>query len=102
MQKASPPTTASPDERTIQQYQLEKKLAQRILASHQDSRTRVTAEAYDELFANFPWHPQLNQSLEQLEFANKRLLFEHLVSRDMDVLDIGAGTAYWTSRICAL
>ena len=96
LRRASPPITASLDERTRQHYLLEKKLAQRILASRRENRTRVIAEAYDELFAPVLRHPQLDRSREQLEFADKRLLFEHLLRCNMDVLDIGAGTAYWT------
>jgi len=85
------------DEHIRQHYMLEKNLAQRILKSAREDRTRVAIEAYDELFSSIPWHPLLNfpQEKEQRRLAEQRIFFEHLVGPDSDILDIGAGTGYW-------
>jgi ubiquinone/menaquinone biosynthesis C-methylase UbiE len=86
------------NERVRQHYLLEKKLARRILASSRENRTQVTIETYDELFSSIPWHPQLHNSAEKerKKLARKQRLFEHLFCPNSDILDIGAGTAYWT------
>lgn len=85
------------DDRVKRHYQLEKRLAQRILASSRENRTRVAMEAYNELFSSIPWHPQLNNSeeKEQKNLLQKQMFFEYLVDSEVDILDIGAGTAYW-------
>jgi ubiquinone/menaquinone biosynthesis C-methylase UbiE len=86
------------DERIKLHYELEKKLAQRILESSPETRARVTTEAYNELFSNIPWHSQLHniEERKQVELSLKRMFFEYLLEPDSDILDIGAGTAYWT------
>ena len=86
------------DEHIEQHYTLEKRLARRILASSRESRTQVAIEAYNELFSSIPWHPQLHNAAEResKELAEKRMFFEYLLGPNSDVLDIGAGTAYWT------
>jgi SAM-dependent methyltransferase len=90
--------TTEVDEHIRQHYLLEKRLARRILMSSRESRTQVAIEAYNELFSSIPWHPLLHDSeeKEQERLAGKRMFFEHLLGSRVDILDIGAGTAYWT------
>ena len=83
------------DEKTRIHYELEKKLAQRILESAPEVRTEVSREAYEELFANVPWHMQLHLSPEE---RNRRLMekaaaFLPLIPPGSDVLEIGCGSA---------
>jgi len=89
---------AEVDERVRQHYLLEKRLAQRILASSRKNRTQIAIEAYNELFSRIPWHPQLHNfaEKEQKKLEEKWLFFKHLLGPNSDILDIGAGTAYWT------
>jgi ubiquinone/menaquinone biosynthesis C-methylase UbiE len=89
--------------RIHQHYLLERKLAQRILESPRADRTRVTIEAYDELFSSIPWHSQLQETAEtrQRRLEEKRLFFGYLVSSHSDVLDIGTGTGYWIRYLAA-
>jgi SAM-dependent methyltransferase len=89
------------DERTRKHYLLEKRLAQRIRTSPRECRTQVAIEAYNELFTKIPWHSQLNQSAEKKRkrLAQKQMLFGHLLHPGQDILDIGAGTAYWTRHM---
>jgi len=90
--------TTEADERIRQHYLVEKRLARRILMSSRENRTQVAIEAYNELFSSIPWHPQLHNSEEKERriLAEKRMIFEHLLGPKVDILDIGAGTAYWT------
>lgn len=90
--------TTEADERIRQHYWLEKRLARRILTSSRENRTQVAIEAYNELFSSIPWHPQLDNSEEKERrvLAEQCMLFEHLLGPRVDILDIGAGTGYWT------
>lgn len=89
------------NERIREHYLLEKRLAQRIRTSPRECRTQVAIEAYNELFTRIPWHSQLNQSAEKKRkrLAQKQMLFGHLLHPGQDILDIGAGTAYWTRHM---
>jgi SAM-dependent methyltransferase len=91
------------DERIEQHYLLEKGLAQRILTTSRENRLRVTLEAYNELFSSIPWHPQLHNSeeRERKRLAEKSMFFEYLLGPGVDILDIGAGTAYWTRYLAS-
>lgn len=83
------------DERTKKHYLLEKSLAQRILASPREERTQTVIKAYNTLFSEIPWHSQFQELNENKKIAEKRMHFEHLLNQDADILDIGAGSAYW-------
>jgi SAM-dependent methyltransferase len=91
------------NERVRQHYLLEKKLAQRILTSSPTDRTQIAIEAYNELFSSIPWHSQLNKSeeKERERLAEKWMFFGHLVGPSSLILDIGAGTAYWTRYLAS-
>lgn len=86
------------NEHIRQHYLFEKQLARRILTSSRENRTQVAVEVYNELFSSVTWHPQLDDSVEkeQKRLVEKQMLFEHLLGPNSDILDIGAGTAYWT------
>lgn len=90
-----PPMNQKDDERVRTHYLLEKSLAQRILASSRDERTQTVIESYNTLFSEIPWHHQFQEVNEKKKIAEKRMHFELLINQDADILDIGAGSAYW-------
>ena len=78
-----------------QHYVIERELAQQILASSPEHRTRTAIDAYNELYSRIPWHPLLQSSekSEQETLAEKWMLYGYMVSPTSAILDIGAGAA---------
>ena len=73
-------------------YQLEKKLAARIMDALPEQRSRVSLEAYDELFSSVPWHPgHLATEARRREVEKSYRSFLRQIGRDRDVLEIGCG-----------
>ncbi len=85
------------EEQIRQHYLLEKELAQRILASSRQERTRVAIQAYNELFGKISWHPQLcaTAKTRRKRLDEKCLVFGHWVGSRTNILDIGSGSADW-------
>lgn len=79
-------------ERLRVHYELEKKLAQRILASAPDRRTQVTMDCYDEMYRTITDHPyfQLTEADQRTREENTTL-FSHMVGTGHDVLELGCG-----------
>ncbi len=92
------PSKADDSQLTRQHYLLEKRLAQRIMASSRQDRVRVTMDAYNELFSSIPWHPARACSEEagQASLREKWVLFGHLLGPHASLLEIGAGNGDWT------
>jgi SAM-dependent methyltransferase len=84
---------STPEARARVQYELEKLLARRILDAAPRDRARVAAEAYDELFAKAPWHPELGpMTPRRRRWYRRAAAFYRKVIRPGDaVLDVGCG-----------
>ena len=81
----------TPDQ-IYQHYQLEKKLAAKIMNAAPEERVQVSLEAYDELFSTITWH---DGHLKTEECRRKVLDFYkpflRMVGSDQDVLELGCG-----------
>lgn len=74
-------------------YELEKELAQRILQSAPEDRSRVTKACYDEMYRSITDHPYFTVTPEEQWFRDQvAALFVHLIGSGHDVLEAGCGT----------
>lgn len=80
--------------RTIEQFELERTLRQKILASSREKRGKIVGQAYRQLFDKFPEHPRLSKTKEEAarDGRMKAHLLIPLLRRESDVLEIGCGT----------
>lgn len=79
-------------EQLEQHYRLEKHLAARIMNAAPEERSRVSLEAYDELFSTITWHDGHLRSPERRERLRRAYApFLRLVGEDRDVLELGCG-----------
>lgn len=90
-------------DRLRQHYELEKRLAQRILVSNTDERSRVVRESYDELYRTITWHPDLLGSPERVRAAVRAglSLYDGLIGRRDRVLEIGCGQGHLAGALAA-
>jgi SAM-dependent methyltransferase len=77
-----------------QQYELERTLAKRILASTPAERATVTRECYEEFHRTNTWHrPRVEDPRNKARKLNHLLsLYGTAASRASDVLELGCGT----------
>jgi len=79
-------------EQIAQHYELEKKLAARIMNASPDDRTRASIDAYDELFSTITWHDGHLKTVERRDKVRDSYKpFLRMVGRDQDVLELGCG-----------
>lgn len=75
-----------------QHYRLEKRLAARIMNAPPEERSRVSLEAYDELFSTITWHDgHLKTPERRARLRRAYAPFLRLVGEDQDVLELGCG-----------
>jgi ubiquinone/menaquinone biosynthesis C-methylase UbiE len=91
------------DPKTRQHYELEKRLAQRILDCAPEARPAVYLDAYDTLFREISWHPSLRLTeAEKDRLVEQKLrLFAPMVGAGRDVLEIGCGRGDMIGRLAA-
>jgi SAM-dependent methyltransferase len=84
-------------------YELEKRLARRILESRTDQRSQVTREAYDQLYTEITWHPGLHQDARELaqHVRTGLSLFNDLMPDRGVVVEIGCGTGLLAAELAA-
>lgn len=83
-----------PVESVIAQYEYEREMAQRLLQASRHERQALYATVYDNLFQNFPDHPELDRRSFSQRKQKIRYLFERLqplLNRESVFLDIGSG-----------
>ena len=83
------------DEKVRNHYEIEKKLAQRLMLSEAKERTYLYSELYDELFRRVPDHPQLaeqnDNKLEKRRVKAQTKILRPLLNKDTVFLEVGAG-----------
>ena len=97
-------TTTRTLDQLRQHYAVERELADRLRSAPEDSRGRLYAECYDELFRRVPDHPQLTRKAdpaEQHEAVETRArLVTHVLPRGGVFLEIGPGDCSLAIRMC--
>ncbi|HRX52816.1 MAG TPA: class I SAM-dependent methyltransferase [Candidatus Krumholzibacteria bacterium] len=79
-------------EQIEQHYRLEKRLAARIMNAAPEERSRVSLEAYDELFATITWHDgHLRSEARRARVRRAYAPVLRLVGEGRDVLELGCG-----------
>lgn len=75
-------------------YELEKKLAQKIINSDENSRSEVTREAYDELYQKITWHPGIGISKEERYIRAQKNFNKYIpfLPKSGKVLELGCGS----------
>ncbi len=88
-------------DRVRQHYELEKRLAQRILTSSQMDRSRIVRESYDEVYRTITWHPDLLGSPERVRAAVRAgmALYSGLIRPHHRVLEIGCGQGHLAAAL---
>ncbi len=92
-------------EQLREHYEIERRLAQRLLDAPSGERDALYAQVYDELFSSIPHHPQLfrRASRERAAQVDRELHFlAPLVARDISFLEIGAGDLALSQRLTAM
>jgi SAM-dependent methyltransferase len=91
-------------EQVLEHYQLEKKLAARLLNSEKQERSRLYTELYDELFTKISHHPQLTRKADdksrQISVTKKLRLLKHYLQPDSVFLEIGPGDCSLSLAVC--
>ncbi|MBW4643042.1 MAG: class I SAM-dependent methyltransferase [Goleter apudmare HA4340-LM2] len=76
-------------------YEIEKGLAQKLLASQKEERKYLYTYLYDQLFQLVPHHPQIfikeNTKIASTKIAQKMKLLSKYLSKNVVFLEIGAG-----------
>lgn len=91
-------------EQVVEHYQLEKQLASKLLNSHQEERSQLYSDVYNELFTKIPYHSQLtrkadDQSRQTIVNKQYRILKHHL-KPDSIFLEVGAGDCSLSLAVC--
>lgn len=104
------PQPANAQQRTEQQirdhYEIEKKLAEKLLNAPREERAALYTELYDELFRLVPNHPQLTRKKseeQKQDYINEQMiLLSRLVDANKTFLEIGPGDCSLSFEICSL
>lgn len=77
-------------------YEVEKELAARLRSASKEQRSKLYSDAYDELYARVPDHPQLMRkaarvSRAQAVLAQRRFIDRFFKRNDLTFLEVGAG-----------
>jgi SAM-dependent methyltransferase len=84
-------------------YELEKRLAARIMNARPEERSAVSLEAYDELFRTITWHEGHLATPEQQEKLKETYApFARLVGQGHDVLEVGCGNGAQLKDLAAV
>ena len=85
-------------------YDVERELADRLRTAPEESRGRLYAECYDELFRRVPDHPQLvrkaDPSEQQEAVETRARLVTHVLPPGGVFLEIGPGDCSLAIRMC--
>lgn len=82
-------------------YELEKRLAARLMGASSSERSRVYGEVYDELFSSLPDHPQNTRKHVPIDATVWQLsLLRRLVPAGARFAEIGAGDALVSLGLC--
>lgn len=75
-------------------YELEKRLAQKIINADENSRAEVTRGAYDELYQTITWHPGIGVSKEEryIRAQKKFDMYRFFLPSSGKILELGCGS----------
>lgn len=95
-----------PADQIEQHYEVEKRLAARLMAADRAERRRLYASLYDELFRLVPHHPQLTRKQspeQQARVVDAQLaVIRRYLGPETTYMEIGAGDCAMTFRVCPL
>ncbi|HET9493457.1 MAG TPA: class I SAM-dependent methyltransferase [Chloroflexia bacterium] len=105
LQKLRSNDTRTPD-RLRAHYEIEKRLAERLLSASKEERRFLYSRLYDELFRSVPDHPQLTKREDPVEqakaTARRATLLSPFLTRRSTFLEVGPGDCALALRIAGM
>jgi SAM-dependent methyltransferase len=88
----------------IEQYHIEKELANRLKIANKKDRKNLYTKLYDELFERVPHHPQLtrkkDKKLQQKAISGQVKLLSTYFSREKIFMELGSGDCALSFEMC--
>jgi SAM-dependent methyltransferase len=93
-----------PVDEVIAQYEYERAAAQRLLNASREERRKLYGEVYDNLFKQFPTHPELTQQnspKRRVELKRRLDVIKRLLSPQTKFAEIGAGDCEFAKMVAS-
>jgi SAM-dependent methyltransferase len=93
-----------PVDEVIAQYEYERAAAQRLLNASREERRKLYGEVYDNLFKQFPTHPELTQQnspKRRVELKRRLDAIKRLLSPQTKFAEIGAGDCEFAKMVAS-
>jgi SAM-dependent methyltransferase len=93
-----------PVDEVIAQYEYERAMAQRLLSAAREERRKLYGEVYDNLFKQFPTHPELTQQnspKRRVELKRRLDAIKRLLSPQTKFAEIGAGDCEFAKMVAS-